>query len=369
MSTALFNLLNPDLQPVLRDEKLKAEFDAGRLQLIILQNDGVSEEQLIRLTHLKAIFQKQLPKMPKEYISRLVYDPLHVSVALAKSMGGVVTIVGGITYRPFDEQDFAEIVFCAISSSEQVKGFGAFLMNHVKEYVKERHPTIKYFLTYADNYAVGYFKKQGFTTEISFPRERWAGFIKDYEGGTLMQCRMVDGIDYLRVFSILTEQKRAVVEHIDKLTKWSTVYPGLSPDSFPIKDPALIPGVLKAGWRPDMAQLMKVAPRKGRLFELLKHLLHDLQKHPAAWPFLHPVDPKDVPDYLTIISDPMDLSTMQAKLEDGSHYTTLPAFMHDFDLIIQNCRAYNAPDTTYVKNANILEAFCRERLKQRDLKS
>ena len=33
-------------------------------------------------------------------------------------------------------------------------------MNHLKDYVKEAHPRINHFLTYADNYAVGYFKKQ-----------------------------------------------------------------------------------------------------------------------------------------------------------------------------------------------------------------
>ena len=47
----------------------------------------------------------------------------------------------------------------------------------------------------ADNNAVGYFQKQGFTKEITLPRERWAGVIKDYDGGgatcgaTLCRCR------------------------------------------------------------------------------------------------------------------------------------------------------------------------------------
>jgi len=30
-------------------------------------------------------------------------------------------VVGGITYRPFEARHFAEIVFCAIASPEQVK--------------------------------------------------------------------------------------------------------------------------------------------------------------------------------------------------------------------------------------------------------
>lgn len=38
----------------------------------------------------------------------------------------------GITYRPFKGRKFAEIVFCAISSDQQVKGYGAHLMSHLK---------------------------------------------------------------------------------------------------------------------------------------------------------------------------------------------------------------------------------------------
>ena len=31
---------------------------------------------------------------------------------------------------------------------------------------------LEYFLTYADNAAVGYFEKQGFSTQLSLPREQ-----------------------------------------------------------------------------------------------------------------------------------------------------------------------------------------------------
>lgn len=51
------------------------------------------------------------------------------SVALLKKNGQVV---GGITYRAFPEQAFGEIAFCAITASEQVKGFGTRLMNYAK---------------------------------------------------------------------------------------------------------------------------------------------------------------------------------------------------------------------------------------------
>lgn len=127
----------------------------GKIEFRVVNNDN-SRENLIVLTGLKNIFQKQLPKMPREYISRLVYDRSHLSMAVVRKP---LTVVGGITYRPFNNRGFAEIVFCAISSTEQVRGYGAHLMNHLKDYVRATSP-IKYFLTYADNYAIGYFKSR-----------------------------------------------------------------------------------------------------------------------------------------------------------------------------------------------------------------
>ena len=82
-----------------------------------------------RLVALKNIFSKQLPNMPKEYIARLVLDPRHRSVALVRRG---FHVLGGITYRPFHEQGFGEIAFCAVTASQQVKGFGTRLMNYTK---------------------------------------------------------------------------------------------------------------------------------------------------------------------------------------------------------------------------------------------
>ena len=65
--------------------------------------------------------------MPKEYIARLVLDRRHRSVAIVRTQNNVV---GGITYRPFHEQSFGEIAFCAVTASEQVKGFVTRLMKH-----------------------------------------------------------------------------------------------------------------------------------------------------------------------------------------------------------------------------------------------
>jgi histone acetyltransferase len=166
---------------VSRDETALKEETAGALHFRVIRNDG-DRRNLIWLTQAKNIFATQLPKMPREYIARLVFDRKHRTLIAVKRD----RVVGGISFRPFVEQKFAEIAFCAITSSEQVKGYGTRLMNHLKEAAKL--DGVSYFLTYADNYAIGYFKKQGFTKTISLSPERWVGYIKDYDGGTLMEC-------------------------------------------------------------------------------------------------------------------------------------------------------------------------------------
>lgn len=62
---------------------------------------------------------------------------------------------------------------------------------------------VEYLLTYADNFAIGYFKKQGFTKEPKMPTERWKGYIKDYDGGTLMECYVHPFIDYSNISSLI----------------------------------------------------------------------------------------------------------------------------------------------------------------------
>lgn len=138
--------------------------DYSSIKRIVVRNDN-KRESLIRLIGLKSLFAKQLPKMPKEYIARLVFDRRHKSLALLSDDPSKKytdeEIIGGICYRSYPEMRFAEIAFCAVSASQQVKGYGTKLMNLLKMHAVTEG--IEYMITYADNYAIGYFKKQGFT--------------------------------------------------------------------------------------------------------------------------------------------------------------------------------------------------------------
>ena len=116
-------------------------------------------------------------------------------------------------------------------------------MCHVKEYVKKTHG-VQNFLTYADNYAIGYFKKQGFTTDITLDKALWVGYIKDYEGGTLMQCTMVPKVNYLDLRGIIAAQKNAFFEKIREYTKSLIVHDGSHFKNMKKPfDPANIPGI------------------------------------------------------------------------------------------------------------------------------
>lgn len=104
-------------------EKERPAITEERQRIIVFTTVSNSElpltpATLIILTGLKNIFQKQLPKMPREYIARLVFDREHWSMAIVKRG---YQVVGGITYRPFEQRGFAEIVFCAITGTEQVR--------------------------------------------------------------------------------------------------------------------------------------------------------------------------------------------------------------------------------------------------------
>ncbi|GLA26703.1 Bromodomain-containing protein [Aspergillus phoenicis ATCC 13157] len=343
----------PEKPAVVEERNCEIEFR-------VVNNDGSTESTVI-LTGLKNLFQKQLPKMPKDYIARLVYDHTHLSLAICKMP---LEIIGGITFREVRHRRFAEIVFCAASSDQQVKGYGAHLMAHLKDYVRATSP-VMHFLTYADNYATGYFQKQGFTKEITLDKSIWMGYIKDYEGGTLMQCSMLPRIRYLEVGRMLLKQKACVLAKLRPLSRNHIVHP--PPPQWAngivtLIDPLSIPAIRATGWSPDMDELAR-QPRHGPHFNELRRFLSKIQAHKQAWPFLSPVNKDEVPDYYNFIESPMDLSTMEERLENDT-YSTPKELINDLKSIFRNCRQYNDATTIYAKSATKLEKYIYSLIKE-----
>jgi N-acetylglutamate synthase-like GNAT family acetyltransferase len=196
----------------------------------LVTNDG-TPEALLRLIGVKSLFAKQLPKMPRAYIARLVLDRNHTSLVVLSDNPTLQNsddeIIGSICYRHFASQKFAEIAFCAVHATHQVKGYGTKLMNLLKHIAVQQQ--IEYFITYADNYAIGYFKKQGFTKQITMPKGRYYGYIKDYDGGTPMECYIHPSVDYFNIPTIVQQQRQFILYRIARTAlSLTTVYPPLT---------------------------------------------------------------------------------------------------------------------------------------------
>lgn len=342
-----------------RDETAKREEASGVIKFQVVTNDGKPEHMQWLIT-LKNIFSQQLPNMPREYIARLVLDRNHKSLMVVKNGG----CVGGITFRSFhfrEQKGFAEIAFCAIKAEQQVKGYGTRLMNHLKEWVKTRQ--IDLFVTYADNYAIGYFKKQGFTKcPANNTEARYAGYIKDYDGGTLMECSINDKVPYLAINKMIEDQQRMLQDKIGSLVGSHKVYPGIShtTDESGARiavEPLSIPGLAEAGWKPNQKPVLRGRedPRNCNLQQKLCQLIVQLKRESSSWPFHENVDGDVVRDYYKIITKPMSLATMEHKAEKDQ-YNSMEEVRADLQLICDNCRAYNAPHTQYYKAADIFQA-------------
>jgi N-acetylglutamate synthase-like GNAT family acetyltransferase len=74
--------------------------------------------------NLKDIFCKHLPKMPCDYVLSMVSDRQHENIIMTYK----TQIIGGVCFRVFKWRLIVEIVFFAVKSAYQSKGYGQRLM-------------------------------------------------------------------------------------------------------------------------------------------------------------------------------------------------------------------------------------------------
>ncbi|EDV99112.1 GH13677 [Drosophila grimshawi] len=125
---------------------------------------------------------------------------------------------------------------------------------------------------------------------------------------------------------------------------------------------ALTPKALEAPKTPSSSSesgreprscVLKLKQQKSPLNKLLEHLLRFLEKRDPHQFFAWPVTDDIAPGYSSIISKPMDFSTMRQKIDDHE-YAALSEFSDDFRLMCENAIRYNHVDTVYHKAAKRL---------------
>ena len=81
--------------------------------------------------------------------------------------------------------------------------------------------------------------------------------------------------------------------------------------------------------------------------EECKNLLGTLNRSDDSIPFRQPVKLLNVPDYLQVIDQPMDLQTVGEKLQ-ADNYATLSEFAEDVRLIITNSKKFRPSKTSVI---------------------
>ena len=198
------------------------------------------------------------------------------------------------------------------------------------------------------------------------PKDRWVGYIKDYDGGTLMECYIHPGMDYLRVGAIVARQRAFIYDVIKQRSQSGTVHKGLEMMSQGVRLQSVleVPGVQAAGW--NAHNVFRGATERDRnishskLSAHLKTMLDKIYSSGHSWPFENPVSVEDSPDYREIVKDPMDLKTIGDRLRSGDYYRRTPQMKSDLLKIVTACKIYNAKGSEFYDAANSLEAQVKE---------
>ncbi|XP_013199879.1 transcription initiation factor TFIID subunit 1 isoform X2 [Amyelois transitella] len=88
-----------------------------------------------------------------------------------------------------------------------------------------------------------------------------------------------------------------------------------------------------------------------------------LKVMPEAWPFLKPVNKKQVKDYYNVIKKPIDMETMGKKIQ-AHKYHSRDEFLRDIQLLVDNCRAYNGPNSQFTRQAEEILKVTQEALEK-----
>ncbi|KAK4271769.1 hypothetical protein QN277_020411 [Acacia crassicarpa] len=98
-------------------------------------------------------------------------------------------------------------------------------------------------------------------------------------------------------------------------------------------------------------------------------ILKSLTSCPYSWVFSKPVDPValNIPDYFSIISEPMDLGTIKSKLQNNL-YSSAEEFAADVRLTFSNAMTYNPPGNDVHLMAKELNRSFERRWKDLDKK-
>ena len=111
--------------------------------------------------------------------------------------------------------------------------------------------------------------------------------------------------------------------------------------------------LVNQGWNTARSRPIKRLRSKG-LYDAIPKLLENFKRRDSYKFFWEPVNLQEVPNYLEFISEPMDLGTIEDKI-NRRLYSHMDEFRHDFLLVVRNAQTFNPPGTIYHGEGRKLE--------------
>eukprot|EP00767_Chilomastix_cuspidata_P003418 gnl/Chilomastix_cuspidata/3541.p1 GENE.gnl/Chilomastix_cuspidata/3541~~gnl/Chilomastix_cuspidata/3541.p1 ORF type:complete len:348 (-),score=119.77 gnl/Chilomastix_cuspidata/3541:7-1050(-) len=312
------------------------------IQVQHVVNDG-SEENTLRLIPLKELFSVGLPRMPKDYVTRVVFDPSHSTFALYEDD----ILLSAICFRAFFDRQFVEIVFCVVQKHLKGRRLGGRMMNLFKEYVKEKDGTT--IITYADNTAIDFFAKQGFSCRLTRPIWDYEGRIKHYDHALLMECPLSRLVDFRTLEQFTKRRRQLLLEVVQAVPHAPPPVAERSPERL---------RELIATHRDRVQGIVQISPDEeiAAVLSAARYAMAVAASHPQHRQFMDPVRIEEHPEYLSYVKQPMDLQIIADRI-DSRFYRTAQMFLCDVDLIHTNCVAYNCDDHAVTLQAR---TFCKD---------
>ncbi|KAA6395446.1 MAG: putative Histone acetyltransferase [Streblomastix strix] len=411
------------LNRVIREAKMQAREKSGNIRAVVIKNDAVLEIQtkddklseagalmcstkpatpqaLVLLVQVKNLISRQLPHLPREYITRLLFDRNHHTIVLLKNN---IQIVVAITMRIFVDERLGEIAFCAVDGREQSRGYGTRAMDHTKEYA--RTIGLTRLLTCADNKAIVYFEKQGFHEACDLEGEDWKECCMYYKETTPMEIEINPHINHLEITEMISKQRSVIMGKIAQFSRFNEVHIApdracinyalsdgksdlndsiqITVDAQPFEDqiqdlnkevmedvdlydvdvPKAIPVSCIPGITKQLRYFHVSSPNQEyirRIHEIYKVIFNNILSHDdIIWPFVEPVDSQKIEDYYEIVHNPVDMTVIKARLYSGTYYITPELFKADLQRMVTNAKLYNKVGTPYHDAALALQILIK----------
>ncbi|KAK4555598.1 transcription initiation at TATA-containing promoter protein [Recurvomyces mirabilis] len=173
----------------------------------------------------------------------------------------------------------------------------------------------------------------------------------------------------------LASEENAIVDS-DTLPAPTTAAPqeatapstAVDPEHVDSSTPTLPTSTPAAEAQPSIEAAAPVAPAASAsrftapMTEMQKKVLYEktknLKKTKHSMHFLRPVDPValNIPTYSTIVTQPMDLGTLDQKLKN-SEYASVQAYVDDFNLIVKNSEVFNGSAHLVTQSGYSMKAY------------